>query len=245
MREHARRRPPLGLARQRGRDRVHAARGFVGRRCAQLDGIVALQEPGVGAAVEELGMAQHANQEVAVGGDTVHLRGRQGFRQPPRRVGARRAPRDHLGEHRVVERAHDRAVLEAGVDAHAVGERDPQPVDGPARGQEARSDVLRVQPCFDRVAVDGGDDRVVGERLALRDQQLHAHEVEAGDHLGDRVLDLQARVHLEEEELALLVHHELDGARTDVPERLRGGDRRVAERVAARRCRPRVTAPPR
>ena len=245
VREHSRRRPPFGLSSQRGRDRVQPARRRVGRRRAELDGIVALQEPGVGAAVEELGMAQHPHEQVAVGGDAVHLRGRERFRQPPRRVGARGPPRDDLGEHRVVERADDRAVLEAGVDAHAVGERDAQPVDRTARGQEARGDVLCVQPRFDRVAVDGGDDRVVGERLTLRDEQLHAHEVEAGDHLGDGVLHLQARVHLEEEELALLVHHELDRACAHVPECLRRRDGRVAERVTTRRSRPRVTAPPR
>ena len=40
------------------------------------------------------------------------------------------------------------------------------------------------------------------ERLAGGDPQLLLDEVEAVDELGDRVLDLQARVHLEEEELA-------------------------------------------
>ena len=39
------------------------------------------------------------------------------------------------------------------------------------------------------------------QRVALRDQDLRAHEVDAGDHLGDRVLDLDARVHLDEEPL--------------------------------------------
>ena len=38
--------------------------------------------------------------------------------------------------------------------------------------------------------------------VALRDEDLAADEVDAGDHLGHRVLDLDARVHLDEEELA-------------------------------------------
>ena len=39
------------------------------------------------------------------------------------------------------------------------------------------------------------------QRLAGGDAQLQLDEVEAGDQLGDRVLDLQAGVHLQEEEL--------------------------------------------
>ena len=41
------------------------------------------------------------------------------------------------------------------------------------------------------------------EGLARRDQDLLADEVEAGDELGDRVLDLDARVHLQKEVVAL------------------------------------------
>jgi hypothetical protein len=38
------------------------------------------------------------------------------------------------------------------------------------------------------------------QRLAGGDAQLPLDQVEPGDHLGDRVLDLQARVHLHEVE---------------------------------------------
>ncbi len=58
-----------------------------------------------------------------------------------------------------------------------------------------------------------------GQHLVLRHRQrfsaghadLPFDEIDAGDHLGDGVLDLQAGVHLEEEELAVLVD-ELDRA---------------------------------
>ena len=52
----------------------------------------------------------------------------------------------------------------------------------------------------------------IGEALAGGDADLGLDEVDAGDHLGDGVLDLDARVHLDEVELAILVHEELDGA---------------------------------
>ena len=53
------------------------------------------------------------------------------------------------------------------------------------------------------------------KRLALGDADLLAHQVDAGDHLGDRMLDLQAGVHLDEVELAVFPQ-ELDRARAAI-----------------------------
>src|SRR5690606_25986838 len=49
------------------------------------------------------------------------------------------------------------------------------------------------------------------------DIELFADQVDAGDHLGDRVLDLDAGVHLDEVEAAVLVQ-ELERARAAVPD---------------------------
>ncbi len=49
------------------------------------------------------------------------------------------------------------------------------------------------------------------ERRARRDPDLFDHEIEPGDHFGHRMLHLETRVHLDEEELAVLIE-ELDGA---------------------------------
>ena len=62
------------------------------------------------------------------------------------------------------------------------------------------------------------------QRQALRDLQLQPHEVDPGHGLGDGMLDLDARVHLQEIELPLLVEQELDGARADIADRLGGAD---------------------
>ena len=59
------------------------------------------------------------------------------------------------------------------------------------------------------------------EPLAARDADLPAHQIDAGHHLGDRVLDLQPRVHLEEVEPAVLVEQELDRAGVGVADRAR------------------------
>ena len=69
------------------------------------------------------------------------------------------------------------------------------------------------------------------ERLAGGDADLLAHEVDARHELGDGVLDLEAGVHLEEPELAVLVE-ELDGAGVVVAARLGDLDGRLAHGLA-------------
>ncbi|KJL42383.1 hypothetical protein RR49_00277 [Microbacterium ginsengisoli] len=73
--------------------------------------------------------------------------------------------------------------------------------------------------------------------LARRDAQLLLDEVDAGDGLGDRVLDLQPRVHLDEEEVRRAVsrHEELHGPGTPVVDGCRGRDGGGTETRAQRR----------
>ena len=58
--------------------------------------------------------------------------------------------------------------------------------------------------------------------------KLQPHEVETGDAFGDRMLDLDARVHLQEMELAVLGEEELDRPRADIADCARGSHRRLA-----------------
>src|SRR5690606_9721308 len=57
---------------------------------------------------------------------------------------------------------------------------------------------------------------VVVDRSAGGDAELLAHQVDAGDLFGYRVLDLQAGVHLEERHRAVSADEELAGAGADV-----------------------------
>ena len=80
----------------------------------------------------------------------------------------------------------------------------------------------------------------LGQRLAPRDAQLPLDEVLAGDHLGDRMLDLEPGVHLHEIERAGAcssgLGDELDGARAHVADRFRRRHRGAAHRGAALWC---------
>ena len=104
--------------------------------------------------------------------------------------------------------------------------------------------VLGVEPDLDGVAARA--QVVLGERElgALGDAELEGDQVDAPDLLGDRVLDLQPGVHLEEEEPlvgAVAVEQELDGARADVPELLGQRDGRGAHAGPGARRRRRAT----
>ena len=69
--------------------------------------------------------------------------------------------------------------------------------------QEAALRILGVQPRLDGVA--GQRDLLLGERqrFTRRDSDLPLDQIEPGDHFGDRMLHLQAGVHLHEIESAV------------------------------------------
>ena len=121
---------------------------------------------------------------------------------------------DELGDHRV-ERAGDGVALEqAGVPAHARALGDPHVVTVPGAGRKPRpaSSPLIRNSIEWRVRLGVG----VVERLAVGDAELLAHQVDAGDLLGHRVLDLEAGVDLEEGDVRPGADEELAGAGADV-----------------------------
>ena len=78
------------------------------------------------------------------------------------------------------------------------------------------------------MAAPRGCDRAAPRQApAARDRELPLHQIDAGDQLGDRMLDLQPRIHFHEVELLLGIHQELDGARADVADGARRGDGRL------------------
>ena len=142
---------------------------------------------------------------------------------------ARLGRRDDLRDHRIVVHRHLAAFDDAGVDADAGHARLAVAQQPAGLRQESLRRILGVDARFDRVAALA--DRLLRprQRLAGGDEQLRAHEIDAGDLLGDRMLDLQARVHLEEVEprrVAVALDEELDRAGVAVAGRARGGDRR-------------------
>ncbi len=169
--------------------RVKTVNGSAGERRVADDGAVERQRGG------------HAVDDELV----------QGAAGPGQRLGAGLAGDDQLGQQRVERAADDRVALDAGVDAHAGAGRLAVGRDRAGRGQEVAARVLAVDAELERVPARG---RVVGEaqRLALGDAELLADEVDAAGLLGDRVLDLQPGVDLEEADDAVAADEVLDRA---------------------------------
>src|SRR4029077_8622525 len=105
---------------------------------------------------------------------------------------------------------HEIAVVGVRIDADAGAAGDVKRRDAARRRRELPR-VLRVDAALDRVTLQHDVALLPGELLPERDADLLLHDVDAADHLGHRVLDLHARVHLDEVEIAVLVE-ELDGA---------------------------------
>ena len=70
----------------------------------------------------------------------------------------------------------------------------------PVDGRKSFSGILGIEPRLDRMAVDREILLREAAALARRDAELQFDEIEPGDRLGHRMLDLQPGVHLHEAE---------------------------------------------
>ena len=232
-------------------DAGEAVDGDLGGERQELRGAVAadleveevgglVEEPGRAAAGEEIGVGDDVDQErhVRLHAPDAELLERP--LHPPGGVDEPGAAGGDLHEHRVVERRDDRAGdRRAAVEPEAEAAGRAVVGDPAVIGGELVRRVLGRHPALEGEAehADGGlvgqVDLGVGERDAARDQDLALDQVDPGDDLGDGVLDLDARVDLDEvERVRLGVDQELDGAGVlvaDVPADLDGG---VADRGA-------------
>ncbi len=137
---------------------------------------------------------------------------------------------DDLRQHRIVEPRDGVAGRVAGVDESSEFTGHHELVETPDTGKEPVGRVLRVQPDLDGVPVDFQVFLIDVELLALRDQDLPAHQIGARDLLGHSVLDLEPGVHLQEVELlgvSVAGHQKLDRAGADIPDAFREGHRRA------------------
>ena len=175
-------------------------------------------------------VGEHRLEERDVGRDPADAELRQ------RALGAAHGDREghaaagELDEHRV-EVGADLGADEDGaaVEAHAAAAGRAVDGDGAGVRAEAVGRVLGRDAALHREAL--GADVVLAqshrrERVARGDLHLHDDEVDVGDLLGDGVLDLDARVHLDEDVAAVLAEEELDGAGVDVADRARRTRRR-------------------
>src|SRR5436190_3323133 len=119
---------------------------------------------------------------------------------------------DEFCEHGIEAESDLAAAGDAGVDAHAGAGRLAVVREGAALREEAIVGVFGVDAHLDRVSALLQVALLPRQRLAGCDCKLRAHEIDVGDELRDRMLDLQARVHFEEVEVVVRRDDEFDGA---------------------------------
>ena len=144
-----------------------------------------------------------------------------------------RRPDDEFGEHRIVEQPDLAPRLDARVPAHARPTRDMEVADATRRRQESVGRILARDPALDRPPARR-DILVERQSLTGGDAELPLHEVDAGDEFGDRMLHLDARIHLQEVKGAVGSEQELAGPGVFVARRARhphGGIAHAAPQV--------------
>ena len=208
----------------------------VGRDPRGAQGGTLVDERGREPAGLEVGLLQQRLEERDVGRDAADAELGQGAPGPTHRGGEVAATAGQLDQHRVEVRpdlgAHEHGATvetDPGPTGRAVG-RDPAGVGAELVGRVLGGDA----------ALEGGPADLqgllrqpeVGEGLAAGDPQLRADQVDVGDLLGDGVLDLDPRVHLDEDVAAVGGEQELDGAGVDVADLLGEGDRVGAHPLA-------------
>ena len=215
------------------RDRLAIRRAFGGgveieapmvmRRRLQKLRQAAFDEARVDSAGDEIGMPQKRLQEGNIGFDA----GDAELAERPRRLrrrgrkACRRRVDDQLGDKGIEGRGGAIAGIAEPIDAHARAGGNVEGGDAPpaGRGLAGSRHDLEIDPRLDRMALRGMRSRKADrpEAVAGSDADLGLHEVDAEDFLGDRVLDLQARVGLDEGEPGVVgvvrgVEQELESA---------------------------------
>src|SRR5690606_35674431 len=145
-----------------------------------------------------------------VGLDAVDHQLVQGIAHPRQRLVTGGAVGDQLADQRVVVRRYLVTAVQVRVDPYAVTARRVEEAHGTRAGQEAGG-VFGVDPALDGVPTDDHILLLQAQGQAATDLDLLLEDVDTGDHLGDRMLHLDTGVHLDEEELTVLVE-KLEGA---------------------------------
>src|SRR2546421_9185764 len=180
-----------------------------------------LQEGGRVTPARELFGAQDLDRQLTRGRDPSHRKLSQGAERARDRCRTIFVPNRKLAEQGVVERRHRGARLDEGVQPDTGPQWRPEARDLAGCGREVAGGILGVDPDLDRVAATRCAARR-REGLTGGDPHLLAHEVDAGHQLRYRMLDLEARVQLNEVEALVGPEQELEGPGVAVADRRRG-----------------------
>src|SRR6266851_967338 len=169
-------------------------------RCGEPGLQPLLEKARVEAAGHDIGIEGERCVERQGGRDADDLEAAQRRAKSCKAIGSVRAMHNQFAEQRVVERGHLIAVEQQRVEAYAVAGRCLEFFDDAGPWHEIPIRILRIDAAFDRVTPDRDLVLANRKRQAAGDPQHLLDEVEAGDHLGNGMLDLDPRVDFDEVE---------------------------------------------
>ena len=150
--------------------------------------------------------------------------------EPHQAFGARLSMHDQLADEQIVVGRNRVALIDRGIDANTEASRRVVVQDFPGRRTESDR-IFCIDAAFDGVAVKFHVALLDGEVGSSGNADLLENQVNVGDHLGHRMLDLNACVHLNEVEFAVLIQ-EFDGADTEILDLAHCLGDRLADRLA-------------
>src|SRR5690625_2619888 len=142
--------------------------------------------------------------EVLIGANAIDDQFAEGLLHAGQGAGAIAAMGDDLGDQRVVVWGHGVAAVQVGVHPNARAAGSVVVLDGPWAGHEGDR-VLGIDAALEGVTGDGDVLLANAQRVAGGNAELLLDDVDAGDHLGDRMIDLDALLYLDKKVLAVLI----------------------------------------
>ena len=167
---------------------------------------------GVDVAAEEIGFGEETAEEADIRFDSADGGLFEGAAEAGDGFFAAVAPSDEFGEERVVIVGNGPAVVDAVVEADARTGGNLARENFSGRWEKIIVGIFGVETDFHCVAARGDGLPSEWEAMAGGDGDLEFDEIEAGNLLGDGMLDLQAGVHFQEIKIEIRVHEEFDGA---------------------------------
>lgn len=171
---------------------------------------------GVDFAAEEIGFGENAAEKTGVGfdaGDGILL---ESAAETSDGFFAAVAPSDEFAEKGIVVHGDGPAFVDAFIEADAGTAGGMAREYSSGRREEIVVGIFGVEADFHSVAARS--DRLPSERktMASGDGDLQLDEIETGDLLGDRMLNLEARIDFQKIKIEMGVDEEFDGAGVDI-----------------------------
>ena len=170
--------------------------------CGQQGVQIGIHKPGVVSSPDKVGVVQNLVEQIDVVGGALNDQLLQGPAHPPDGLQPGGGVDDDLGHHGVVVGGQVVAAVQAAVHPHPAAAGHVEEVHMSGGGPEVMVGVLGVDAALNGVAMELH--LVLGHRQGQPGghPNLLPHQVQPGDHLGDRVLHLDTGVHLYEVKLS-------------------------------------------